>query len=129
MKPKMSRVQIVRLRGLLNMEYSPSELAHEIGFNVDTLYSSYLPAGCPHRRDETGHIWIVGRAFAEWAHEMFVRRKEPLEIGEGQAYCFKCAAVVRMLGPIKVTPTNRYLELVTGTCEFCGHIVNKARKR
>lgn len=65
-KPRMTGVQMSHLGVLLWMEYKPSEIAEEIKCNTDTVYKSYIPAGCPHRRDEEGNIWIVGTEFAVW---------------------------------------------------------------
>jgi hypothetical protein len=50
----MTQRQMAHLPRLLWMYYSPSDLADEIGCNVDTVYKSYIPAGCPHKRDERG---------------------------------------------------------------------------
>ena len=52
-----------RNRKLLDMLYTPKELANEIGINVRQVYKVYIPAGCPHERDEHRHIWINGKAF------------------------------------------------------------------
>ena len=121
------RSQIIRLGRLLEMRYRPSELADEIGCHVDTVYRSYIPAGCPHTRDESGHIWIVGTEFAKWAREMNSQRGTTLDDDEG--YCLKCEQPVQISGPTKVRPTNRYLELLSFTCPQCGTTVNRARKR
>ena len=64
---QMTREQLARVGHLLNMYYKPSEIAEEIGCHTDTVYRSFLPAGCPHERDERGHIWIIGTAFRDWA--------------------------------------------------------------
>lgn len=109
------------------MEYSPSELASEIGVSVDTIYHTYVPCGCPHRRDDTGHIWIVGTDFADWAREMFAKRRHKME--PGQAWCFKCKEPVRMVGDLEVRSSNRYLEVVIGKCERCGSTVSRARAK
>ncbi len=124
---RMRREQIIRLGRLLNMYYRPSELASEIGCHVDTIYRSYLPAGCPHKRDEHGHIWIIGTEFAEWARIAIKHDRIPL--GKGEAYCLKCRKPVSIVGDIKITPTNRYLELVSGKCPECGKTVNRAQAR
>jgi hypothetical protein len=124
---RLRREQIIRLGHLLEMCYRPSELAAEIGCHTDTVYHSFIPAGCPHERDEHGHIWIVGTQFADWARHMQMQRRTPL--ADGEAYCLRCRAAVQMIGPLTVTPTNRYLELVTGTCAVCGATVNRARAR
>jgi len=122
----MSRNQVIRLARLLHMRYCPSELASEIGCHVDTVYRSFIPAECPHERDDHGRIWIIGTEFAEWART--TKTKGP-RLADGEAYCLKCNQAVKMMGPITVKPTNRNLELVTGTCPACGTTVNRARAR
>ncbi len=123
---EMTREQLVRTGHLLYMRYTPSELAQEIGCNTDTIYRSYVPAGCPHERDERGHLWIVGTAFREWAYATFSRKGA--KMAEGQAYCLKCRQVVDILSPTEC-PTNRYLVMVKGKCAVCGTQVNRAKKR
>jgi len=57
-KPRMTGVQMSHLGVLLWMEYKPSEIAEEIKCNTDTLYKSYIPAGCPHKwRCLRQHNW------------------------------------------------------------------------
>jgi RNase P subunit RPR2 len=124
---RLRRDQVLRLGRLLNMHYRPSELAAEIGCHPDTVYRSYLPAGCPHQRDGRGHIWIVGTEFAEWARALSA--KGQTKLADGEAYCLKCNAPVEMAGTITVRPTNRYLELMTAQCPHCGSTVNRARAR
>jgi RNase P subunit RPR2 len=123
----LRREIIIRLGRLLEMRYRPSELADEIGCHVDTVYRSYIPAGCPHTRDETGHIWIVGTEFAEWARE--VNSREGVTLEDGEAYCLKCEQPIQISDPITVRPTNRHLELLSGACPQCGTTVNRARRR
>lgn len=126
---RLSRVEVIRAQHLLHMKYAPSEIAEEIGLpNKDKVYQ-YIKAGCPHERDDGGRLWIVGTLFRQWARahakgNQTQRDKMP----EGQAYCFRCRKRVTMKS-IGVRPSNRYLELVTGTCAECGGNVNRARKR
>lgn len=122
------RAQIIRLGRLLEMKYRPSELADAIGCHVDTVYRTYIPAGCPHTRDGTGHIWIIGTEFAQWARDM-VASRDHIKLADGEAYCLRCRRAVVMQGPLTVTPTNHYLELITGTCPDCDAPVNRARQR
>jgi hypothetical protein len=126
-RPRIPRSVIVRLGRLLRMEYRPAELAEELGCGADTIYRHYLPAGCPHRRDERGHIWIVGTDFAEWVRATLKQGKTPMT--EGEAYCLKCNRPVNMKGRLEVEPVNYYLELVKGECPACGTTVNRARAR
>jgi hypothetical protein len=126
-RPRFPRTLVVRLGRLLYMEYRPSELAQELGVGADTVYRHYIPYGCPHRRDETGHIWIVGTEFAEWVGA--ARKEGKVPLANGEAYCLKCNAPVTMNGPLTAAPVNAYLELVKGVCPVCGTTVNRARAR
>jgi hypothetical protein len=109
------------------MKYTPSELAEEMNCCVDTIYKTYIPAGCPCERDQTGHVWIIGTDFAQWAREIHQRRKEKL--GENQAYCLHCRKAVDMVGPIMAQPTNRNIEIIIAKCAECGTTVTRARAR
>ncbi len=124
---KFSRNIIIRLDRLFDMYYRPSELAHEIGCHVDTVYRSYIPAGCPHKRDDGGHIWIVGTEFAQWVRTNTSRNH--IKMADDEAFCFKCNKPVKLTGDLTVKPTNKYLELVTGECPECGTTINRARAR
>jgi hypothetical protein len=123
---EMTREQLVRTGHLLYMRYTPSELAKEIGCNVDTIYRSYVPAGCPHERDERGHLWIVGTAFRDWAYATFSRKGAKMP--EGFAYCLRCRRPAEIVSPSE-KPINRYLSRVKGKCANCGASVNRTKKR
>ena len=60
-----------RLVKLLDMFYKPSEIAEEIGFSVRQVYRVYIPAGCPYERDSKKRLWSNGKAFREWAIEIY----------------------------------------------------------
>lgn len=128
--PRLSRAQVVRLGRLLNMYYKPSEIADLLGVNVDTVRRTYLAAGCPHKRDKTGHIWIVGTDFKEWADDVIAKRKrkKTKPMAQNEAWCFKCKDRVQMSSP-KLIAVNRYLEILQCPCRNCGTKVNRARAR
>lgn len=65
-KGRLNGRQRSRLSGLLDMLYTPSELASEVGFSVRQVYRVYVPAGCPVFRDEKGRLWINGKGFFDW---------------------------------------------------------------
>ena len=102
------------------MEYRPSELADELKCRADTIRRVYIPAGCPHRRDAAGHLWIVGTEFRGWALATLKRGKIPLS--DDEVYCLKCNEPVKMTGRLTVKPVNRYLEMVSGECPNCGRV-------
>jgi len=129
-KPKFKREHIIRLDRLLNMQYTPKEIAHEIGVSVDTVYRSYLPAGCPAELDQDGRIWIVGVEFRDWVRAILAQKKRSPKNSEcskpDKGWCFRCAQCVT-IRHAKIRPVNYYLELLQGECEQCGGQVNRAR--
>ncbi len=124
--PRLTRYQKLRVRGLLEMPYTPQLLADAIGCHRDTIYRSFVPAGCPHARDERGRITIIGTELSAWYFDN-LPTKVTLKPNEG--WCFRCNRPTTMEPPLTIKPTNRHLELVTGTCSDCGGRVNRARAR
>jgi hypothetical protein len=122
----MTQRQIAKLPRLLHMKYAPSELAEEIGCNVDTIYRSFVKSGCPHERDDKGHIWIVGDLFRAWAQETIQHHPRAVKMAEDEAYCLHCRKVVKMKFE-GIRPANLYAEFVTGRCIECGARVNRSR--
>ena len=124
---QLPRVAIIHLRRLLPMEYSPSELAHELSINAHQIRQTALPAGCPHRRDAKGRLWIVGTAFREWYHGTQAKTRHPLR--EDEAWCLSCAKTVPMTEPFEIVPRLGTSELVKARCALCGAKVNRIRSR
>jgi hypothetical protein len=128
-KPLLKHTHIIKLDRLLDMLYRPSEIAAEIGVNVDTIYRGYMPAGLPYSRDGRGNIWIHGLAFVDWARQTIVKRQtKRFGLPAGQAWCLKCKGPVPLVSPT-LKPINRYLELQQAVCPVCGATVNRARAR
>ena len=84
-RPRLTKDLKGRLHELLPMEYRPSEVAEVVGVSVDTIYRGWLRAGAPHRRDDTGHIWIVGSELATWLRGF--ERKLSVTLEEGEVFC------------------------------------------
>ena len=128
--PRLARAQIIRLSRLLNMKYKPSEIASLLGVNVDTVRRSYLTAGCPHERDSSGRVWIVGVSFRLWAEDVLNKRKRkninPMAIDE--AWCFRCNRRVKIKNPKKIK-VNNFLEILQSMCPQCGTKVSRAQAR
>jgi hypothetical protein len=127
---KFTRSQMQRARRLLYMEYKPSEIAEEIGCDVQSIYKVYIPAGCPHERRGV-HLWIVEDQFRDW---MLALQREAAaggqaKLGEGQGYCVVCERAVDMQEPFTVKPVAAGLELVQGYCPECGSVVSRGRAR
>ena len=94
LRGRLSGVQRMRLGGLLDMLYKPSELAQEIGFSVRQVYRVYIPLGCPCER-VAGRLWINGNSFSEWYEVTYPRQS----LKENQAFCLTCKMPVSMLHP------------------------------
>lgn len=97
LRGRLDGVQRNRLKRLLDMQYSPRELAEEVGFNPDWVYMVYLPGGCPHTRDSKSHIWVNGAAFRLWFEEAYKRRV----LAANEAFCLTCRRAVDMFRPKK----------------------------
>ena len=122
-RPRITHAQRVRLSGLLPMEYRPTELAREIGCHRSTIYESYVPNGCPHRRDKNGHLWIVGTDFAAWARATIQKRQ--IELAPGEAFCMRCKRPVAMRGPLREVEADGKRELPDRELEidFSGNLI------
>jgi hypothetical protein len=95
LKGRLNGNQRNRLARLLNMLYTPREIAEEIGFTVRQVYRVYIPAGCPNFKDQDNHIWINGQLFREWVKEVY---QKP-EIRQNEAFCMTCKRAVKMIEP------------------------------
>lgn len=103
-----------RIKGLLNMMYSPRELAEEIGINVNKIYMVYVPGGCPHERDNKRHIWINGKIFRTWFGEIYAKRT----LGKGETFCLTCKKAVLIVEPERKQNGGLIYDL--SHCPNCG---------
>jgi hypothetical protein len=103
-----------RLAILLDMEYTPSELANEIGFTQRQVYRVYIPLGCPHRKDDRRHIWINGKKFRSWVLNIYKKR----ELGLNEAFCLTCKKPVQMKNKTRKRSGRLFYYLCI--CPNCG---------
>ncbi len=126
LKGRLNGQQRNRLVKLLDMLYTPSELAQEIGFTVRQVYRVYIHAGCPHVRDEQRHIWINGKAFREWVEEVYKKR----DLARNEAFCLTCKKPVKVVNPIEKQEGRLIYWLCD--CPLCGRklarIVNREKR-
>ena len=92
LKGRLDGQQRNRLKGLLDMLYSPAELAEEIGMNKEQVYRVYIPLGCPHERDANKRILINGRAFVDWYKDLYKKA----QVSEGETFCKTCRKAVEI---------------------------------
>ena len=114
LKGRLSGSQRNRLVRLLDMLYKPSELAEEIGFTRRQVYRVYIPAGCPHSRDEKRYIWINGNEFREWYEETYPR----VSLAEDEAFCLTCKKPVKLINPTRKQKGR--LHYWVSECPYCG---------
>lgn len=126
-KGRLNGSQRNKVKGLLNMMYSPKELAEEIGINKNQIYRVYLPLNCPHEKDSLGRISIHGLSFRIWYENIY--KKVKLE--KNQAWCVSCKKIVDVSDSKRYTKGRLIYDL--STCPTCGKsvakIIDAKRKR
>jgi len=95
LKGRLAGFQRARLNNLLDMLYTPSELAEELGINVRQFYRVYISLGCPCVR-ERGRVYIHGLSFAEW----YLSTYPLLSMRADEGFCLTCKKPVPMLDPV-----------------------------
>ena len=108
-----------RLKRLLDMDYKPSELAAEIGFDTEQIYKVYIPLGLPHSRDVNRKITINGVIFRDWYIENYPKTK----IGNNETFCKTCRKAVLISKPVSHTKKNT--EYLLSECPNCGRKLSK----
>jgi len=106
--------QRLSLRALIDMEYTPTELAEIIGVGRRQVYRVYEKMGCPHRRDDKGKIWINGSEFVAWYEMTYAK----IMLGSNQAYCRTCNKAVDLVNPEQVQ--KGFLRYLKSKCGGCG---------
>jgi hypothetical protein len=114
LKGRLSGSQRMRLAKLLDMFYKPSELAEEVGFTRRQVYRVYIPAGCPHKRDEKRYIWINGKIFREWYEENYPR----VCLAKDEAFCLTCKKPAKIINPKRIQKGR--LHYWISYCPECG---------
>jgi len=118
-KGRLNGSQRKRLVSLMNMMYSVSELAEEIGFDRRKVYRIYIPLGCPHTRDINRKIWINGLEFRNWILDIYRKR----ELLEDEAFCIGCKMPIKMKTPIR--KVGKGIVYYLCKCPNCGRKISK----
>lgn len=111
---RLTGSQYNRLNRLLDMLYTPGELAYELRLNRRQFYRVYIPFGLPHLRDDKNRIFINGLVFRGW----YLNQYPKFTLKPGEAYCLTCRCAVTGLNPVQQQKSN--LIFVVSTCSFCG---------
>ncbi len=102
-----------RLKRLFDMPYKPGELAEEIGINKNQIYRVYIPAGCPHEKDNRNRLWINGKQFYEWYDKTYKK----LRLGKNEVFCKTCKKGVEIINPVEHEKDG--LVYITCYCPNC----------
>jgi hypothetical protein len=119
MRGRLKGQQIHNLSKLLDMLYTPAELAEIIGFARRQVYRVYEHLGMPFVRDETGHIWINGVEFREWYLETYKK----VSLGPNETYCRTCQRAVPIEDP--QTLAKGGMVSLQSTCPNCGRKLSR----
>jgi hypothetical protein len=88
------------------------------------VYRKLLPAGLPHSKDKSEHIWIHGLEAMHWIQDLY--RGKHFQLGDNEAYRFKCNKVVPLVNPKKWKSGK--MTLLKASCPNCGRTVNRGMK-
>jgi len=108
-----------KLKGLLDMDYKPGELAEELGIRKNLVYSVYVKLGCPLDRDQWNHIAINGKSFRGWYLENY--RKARVE--ENESFCKSCQRAVKIEDGVELKKGS--LTYIVSHCPKCGRVLSK----
>lgn len=126
LRGRLNGSQRMRLGKLLDMLYTCSELAAEIGFTVRQMYRVYVPLGCPVSRDARQRLWINGVVFADWYESTYPKQT----LLEDEAFCLTCKKAVKISGPVKQVKGR--LSYWVCKCSGCGRklarIIDKEKR-
>lgn len=114
LKGRLDGKQRNRLKRLLDMLYSPSELADEVGFSKEQIYRVYIPLGCPHERDIYQRISINGLVFAGWYKQLYKKS----QVNQGESFCKTCRKAVQIINGVQQTKGK--ITYILSSCPVCG---------
>jgi hypothetical protein len=122
----LSRDARTRAPWLLDMLYTPAELARELGISRRSIHDTLIPHGLPCQKDDKGRVWLHGPAVAAWVKELQAKERRP-KMAPDEGYCFHCRRPVKMIRP--KTLTRGRIDVLQATCPECGHTVNRGKKK
>jgi glutaredoxin len=108
-----------RLKRLLDMQYKPSEIAQELGINIDQVYLVYMPLGCPHKRDGKRYIEINGIEFREW----YIRNYQKAKVKKDETFCKTCRKPVKIINGLIFRKGK--ISYILSNCPNCGRKLSK----
>ncbi len=127
LKGRLNGSQRVKMARLLDMLYTPQELAAEVGFSQRQVYRVYMHLGLPHERDSQRHLWINGKQFREWYETTFPR----MSLSADEGFCLTCKKPVKLNNPTQ--EKRGALSYWVFNCSKCGRklarIISKDKRQ
>ena len=122
LRGRLKGPQIARLQGLLNMLYTPKELADTIGFSRRQVYRVYMHLGCPFQRDASGHVWINGAEFRDWVRRTYTKPT----MAENESFCLTCREPVAIVDAHLESRGD--ISYLISSCPKCGRRLTRILK-
>ena len=107
---------------LLNMQYTISDLAFELGIDSDYIrYKMIQRQGAPVHLDANNHLWVYGLELKSWIEDNYSPdklkpEKRPMEVNE--FYCVKCRE--RRKTDSFTTEVENHTRCQKTVCPVCG---------
>ena len=114
---RLNGSQRMRLNYLLDMLYTPQELANEIGITRRQIYRVYRHMDMPCTIDATGHVYINGKEFCQWYHVTYPK----IKLGKNQAFCITCRQAVEIINP--ETLKKNGMVYTKSNCQNCNRVL------
>jgi hypothetical protein len=108
-----------RFRWLLDMLYSPADLAEHLQVDKREIYDRYMRAGMPTQKDDKGRVWIYGPDATKWADENR-RGAHRIKLAKDEGYCRRCKAARPIAGPVERTTMKSDRVCLKAKCPECG---------
>lgn len=117
-----------RRRKLLDMLYTPSELAETLGVQKSYVYKTLIPSGLVEVvKDETGHVFVSGKSMSNYLRGVQTERREKREnitpLEENEFYCMRCRARKTVSDYVLATDPGGLAKIAR--CPECGARMRK----
>lgn len=116
---RLNGKQKYKMKLLLDMIYSPKELAYQIGVSTDLIYRVYIPLGCPHQRNHQNYILINGKHFSEWYQHTYTK----IQLAKDETFCKTCKKGVKIFNSKQMQKKD--LVYLLSVCPNCGRKLTK----
>ena len=130
-KPGKRKGLLRKLERLLDMEYTPAEMAEELDMDKKQVWRMITEKGAPARQAANNRYWIHGLTFAKWVNSFVeASRVKPPKMAANEFFCVTCRK--RVIVPpdsIGVDKESAIFLLFSSSCPSCGKAVRKVNRK